>query len=48
MYARSSWYLYVARFLAGLASGGAYVTIPMLVGEIAEDKYDRKSKHIQK
>lgn len=36
--AQNVWYLYVSRFCSGFGSGGVYVAIPLLVGEVAEDK----------
>lgn len=33
-------YLYTARLMVGIAAGGAYLFVPLLVNEIAEDRWD--------
>lgn len=38
IFAQNVIYLYIARFLGGLAGGGVFVLIPCYVAEIAEDK----------
>lgn len=38
MMATNVYYLYAARFLTGIAGGGAYLFVPLLVSEIAEDR----------
>lgn len=39
LFATNVYHLYVARFIGGLAGGGALTIIPVYVTEIAEDKY---------
>lgn len=36
--AENAWYLYMSRLCAGFGAGGCYVVIPLLVGEISEDR----------
>lgn len=38
LYAKNSWYLYTARFISGFSGSLAFVSIPFLVAEIAEDR----------
>lgn len=38
IYARSVWFLYVSRFLCGIVGGGVFAAVPLLVGEVSEDK----------
>lgn len=41
--------LYFGRFLAGLTGGGAFVSIPLFVAEVADDQYvkQRFNENIQ-
>lgn len=36
--AKSVEFLYIARFIGGLSSGGLFIIVPLYVGEIAENK----------
>lgn len=39
IYAQNVYYLYASRLLAGFVGGGVYVVIPLMVAEIAEDRF---------
>lgn len=36
--AKNAWYLYASRFLTGMVGGGVFAVVPLLVGEISEDR----------
>lgn len=39
IYAQNVYYLYASRFLLGFVGGAVFVVIPIMVAEIAEDRY---------